>query len=175
MGVFEEVSNALYGNRWLTIEYRNASGKTTTSDVMPLGLAQQGPRMYLVCRYRDYDNERSLALHRILSAKASTLTFVRPKSFDLQKYDDDGRFGFGDGQRIKLSFLAERDVVLILRESPLSGDQVIDAVGSKFKVTSTVVDTLQLKKWLFGFGDDVSQIRKLRIAVPRSSLAGSSN
>ena len=40
-GVFEEVSNALFGNRWLSVNYKNARDKQTNADVMPLGLAQQ--------------------------------------------------------------------------------------------------------------------------------------
>ncbi len=76
-GVFEIVSESLYSNRWLHLDYRNSGGKRGKVEVMPLGLAQQGPRLYLVCRYRGYDNERSLALHRILSAEMSTLTFDR--------------------------------------------------------------------------------------------------
>ena len=67
--VFDQVSNALYGNQWLEVDYKNAAGKRTSTRVMPLGLAQQGPRMYLVCRFDGYDNERSLALHRILTAR----------------------------------------------------------------------------------------------------------
>lgn len=79
-GVFEVVSEALYSNRWLQLDYRNSAGKRNQVEVMPLGLVQQGPRLYLVCRYRGYDNERNLALHRILSAEMSTLTFARRRS-----------------------------------------------------------------------------------------------
>jgi hypothetical protein len=61
-GVLEEVSNALYANRWLTVDYKNATGKKKQIEVMPLGLAQQGPRLNLVCRFPGYDNERSLPL-----------------------------------------------------------------------------------------------------------------
>ncbi len=50
--VFEAVSNALYGNYWLSLTYRNAANKESDIRVMPLGLAQQGPRLYLVCRYQ---------------------------------------------------------------------------------------------------------------------------
>ena len=159
-GVFEEVSNALYGNRWIALCYKNASGKKSDIEVMPLGLAQQGPRLYLVCRYRDYDNERSLALHRIISAKASTLTFERPKDFDLQKYDDDGRFGFGDGRRIRLSFRINKVAGFYLLESPLSHDQQVIEIGDQYEITATVVDTAQLKWWLRGFGEQVSDIRR---------------
>ncbi len=162
-GVFEEVSNALYGNRWLSIDYKNASGKRSNAEVMPLGLAQQGPRLYLVCRYRDFDNERSLALHRILSAKASTLTFERPKEFDLQKYDDDGRFGFGEGERVRLTFRIDKPAGFHLLESPLSADQQVTEIGDQFEISATVVDTEQLEWWLRGFGDRVNRIQRKSI------------
>lgn len=103
-GVLEHVSEALYANRWLELDYENAAGQRRPARVMPLGLAQQGAGLYLVCRYEGYDNERSLALHRIHHAQASTLTFERPRDFDLQCYDEDGRFGFGEGERIHWAF-----------------------------------------------------------------------
>src|SRR5205823_14864950 len=89
-GIVEEVSQSLFSNLWLAVEYQNAAGDRTKADVMPLGLAQQGTRLYLVCRFQDFDDERILALHRIESARATTLSFDRPKDFDLEKYDADG-------------------------------------------------------------------------------------
>ncbi|MDE2413752.1 MAG: WYL domain-containing protein [Comamonadaceae bacterium] len=158
-GVFETVSDALYGNHWLQLDYRNAGGKRKQVDVMPLGLAQQGPRLYLVCRFRGYDNERSLALHRILAAEMSTLTFDRPKEFDLKRYDDDGRFGFGEGERVRLSFCIERSAGLHLLESPLSTDQtVVEREDGRLGITATVVDSAMLEWWLRGFGGAVCDV-----------------
>jgi predicted DNA-binding transcriptional regulator YafY len=159
-GVFEEVSNALYANRWLHVDYKSATGKATKAEVMPLGLAQQGPRLYLVCRFSGYDNERSLAIHRINSAKASTLTFERPRNFDLKKYDDDGRFGFGEGRRIRLTFRIARNAGAHLLESPLSDDQQVKKIGDQYEISATVVDSAQLEWWLRGFGTHVSNIRR---------------
>ena len=158
--VFEAVGNALYANQWLGVEYKNQTGKTTSADVMPLGLAQQGPRLYLVCRFRGFDNERTLALHRIVSAKASTLTFERPAGFDLQKYDDDGRFGFGDGKRIQLAFCITEGAGFHLLESPLSKDQQHKAIEGGYEITATVVETAQLGRWLRGFGEEVWEVRR---------------
>jgi predicted DNA-binding transcriptional regulator YafY len=165
-GVFDAVSNALYANRWLNLEYKNAAGKNSKAEVMPLGLAQQGPRLYLVCRFKGYDNERSLALHRIVSAEASTLPFERPKYFNLQQYDDDGRFGFGEGNRIRLTFRIEKEAGFHLLESPLSVDQQVKEIGDRFEISATVVDTAQLEWWLRGFGDRVVHIQRKAIAAP---------
>lgn len=163
--VFDQVSNALYGNQWLEVDYKNAAGKRTTTRVMPLGLAQQGPRMYLVCRFDGYDNERTLALHRILSARASTLTFERPKGCDLKQYDDDGRFGYGDGERIRLSFRIEKEAGLHLLESPLSADQQVVEFDDTYEIAATVVDSDMLEWWLRGFGEAVSEIRRSPVVV----------
>ena len=164
-GVFEQVSNALYANHWLKVDYENPAGKRTRADVMPLGLAQQGPRLYLVCRFDGYDNERSLALHRINSAQASTLTFERPKDFDLEKYDNDGRFGYGEGKRIKLTFCIDKAAGFHLLESPLSEDQQVKELDDTYQITATVVDTAQLEWWLRSFGDAVTNIKKRNLAT----------
>jgi len=109
--------------------------------------------LYLVCRFRGYDNERSLALHRIMTARVSTLGFERPKEFDLRQYDDDGRFGFGEGERIKLTFRIDKDVGRHLLESPLSVDQQVVELEEAYEITATVVDSEMLRWWVRGFGD----------------------
>lgn len=158
--IFESVSNALYRNQWLSVEYRNAAGRRTKYDVMPLGLAQQGPRLYLVCRYYGFANERSLALHRLASADVKSETFERPAEFDLQKYDDEGRFGFGNGKRVRLSFLIHKSAGQHLLESPLSSDQQATEIGEDIEIVATVVESAQLEWWLRSFGQQVRRITR---------------
>lgn len=158
-GVMEAVSEALYRNHWLHLEYRNFKGKLGNHEVMPLGLAQQGPRMYLVCRFRDYDDARSLALHRVLKAEVSTFPFKRPKEFHLKRYDDEGRFGFGNGERIRISFQITGKVGRQLLETPLSADQEVTELENDWlQISATVMDTLLLRWWLQGFGEDVTSV-----------------
>ena len=163
-GVFEAVSEALYSNRWLVLDYKNASGKRNSVEVMPLGLVQQGTRLYVVCRFQGFENERNLALHRIHSAVITTKVFDRPKGFDLKQYDDDGRFGFGEGKKVNLSFQINRDAGLHLLESPLSIDQkVIESKDQKLKITATVVDSAMLEWWIRGFGIAISDVQRRQI------------
>ena len=124
---------------------------------MPLGLAQQGERLYLVCRFKNYDNERSLALHRILSATKKNFTFIRP-DFDLRKFDNDGGFGFGNGKHVRVSFLIDKNAGLHLLESPLSQDQQVIELEDQYQITATLVETLQLHTWLNGFGEQISEV-----------------
>lgn len=160
-GVLETVSNALYGNQWLELDYCNASGKRKRADVMPLGLAQQGTRLYLVCRYRGFDNERSLALHRIVAASVSGLGFERPRDFNLEQYDNDGRFGIGSGERVRLTIHIAKADGLHLLESRLSRDQSVTDRGDHYEITATVVNTARLDWWLRGFGERISHVSKV--------------
>ena len=158
-GVLDAVSEALYNNHWLKISYQNADGWRMQKQIMPLGLVQQGVSLYLVCRFEGFDDNRNLALHRIQSAEVSTLSFTRP-AFDLKQYDADGHFGFGDGQRVQLSFRITRAAGNHLLETPLSQDQQAEDKGDYLDITATVVDSLMLQWWLNGFGDDVSRVRR---------------
>jgi predicted DNA-binding transcriptional regulator YafY len=169
--VFEEVCAALFGDRWLTVEYRNAAGEEVKSKVMPLGLVQQGPRMYLVCRFEGYTNERNLALHRIKYAGASSSTFKRPPGFDLKRYDNEGRFGFGFGELIKLSFWIEKDYGLHLLESPPSEDQRFSEGRKHYRISATVANSAMLDWWLRGFGKAVSRVSKAKIESAQSALS----
>lgn len=168
-GVFEVVSDALYANRWLQLDYRNAAGRSSAIEVMPLGLAQQGARLYLVSRYKGYANERSLALHRILTAKALPLSFQRPRDFDLRKYEDEGRFGFGEGERIRLRFRIDKSAGAHLLESPLSLDQRVRELADAYEITATVVDSAMLQWWLQSFGEEVWGVRRSPVGAAHRS------
>jgi len=162
-GVFEAVSHALYSNQWLEVDYVNATGKKATSRVMPLGLAQQGVRLFLVCRFLGYDNERSLALHRMNKAQATGMTFQRPAEFDLKKFDDDGRFGIAHGKMVKLKMLISKGAGLHLLESPLSTDQSVRVLDDAYEITATVAQTEQLKWWLRGFGPELKKVTPTQV------------
>ncbi len=153
--VFQSISEALYHDRLLNIEYYNVKQEQKSAIVMPLALAQQGQRLYLVCRFDGYDNERSLAVHRINKATVSSFSFERPKEFKLTQYDADARFGFGEGERCQVKFCITKQAGFHLTETPLSEDQQIEDKGDHYIVTATTVKSKQLQHWLDGFGEKV--------------------
>lgn len=158
--IFEKVSYALFHNRYLSLCYTNTNLERKTKEVMPLGLAQQGSRLYLVCRFHGHTNERSLALHRIQKASISTFDFAYPNNFNLEQYDLDGRFYFGEGEEIVLSFCIRQESGYHLLETPLSTKQSVKLIDGGYQFTATVIDSLQLDRWLLGFGSDVWNITK---------------
>ena len=163
-GVFEAVSDALFHDHWLAVKYTNAKGKRQDTNVMPLGLAQQGVRLFLVCRFEGFDDERTLALHRMQTAKDTHRAFERLTDFDLERYDNEGRVGFGDGKLIKLKIAVSDFHRRILEETPLSKDQTIEQIRGRNIVTATLVESQQLVWWLRGLGDDAT------VLAPRALL-----
>lgn len=157
--VLPTVAEALYTDHWLDVNYTNQKDVNKTHRVMPLGLVQQGPRMYLVCRFEGYDNERILALHRIKKATNTTLPFHRP-NFDLSAYEDEGHLAVGNGERIQLRFDIDKAAGLHLLETPLSKDQTATPIDGGYSITATVQQTLMLDRWLRGFGGQVWNIEK---------------
>lgn len=155
-GVLEAVSTALYKNLWLDVDYTTADRRKLKARVMPLGLAQQGTRLYLVCRFEGFENERSLALNRMTAVDCTHNVFERPTQFDLEKFDSDGRFGIGDGKNIRISFRITRPAGAHLLESRLSRDQTVSEDGDGYVISATVSLTEQLKWWLRGFGAEVT-------------------
>ena len=157
-GVFQQVSQALYNNCWLDITYTNALKKRTQAKVMPLGLAQQGVRMFMPCQFEGYDNIRNLALHRIQSATCTNVRFQRPADFDLQAYDDNGRFAFGMGGKIAIHLWVKDELALLLGESPLAANQcIVPHIGQKggSELKATLTDSSLLVWWLRSQGSSV--------------------
>lgn len=163
-GVFEAVSDALYRECKLRIHYRNAQGQRKNATVCPLGLVQQGVRLYLVCRFDGYENERILALPRIVQAEATEEAFSWPVDFDLETYCSGGDFGISHGRTVSLRFRIEKACGQHLRESPLSADQTVLDLEGMLEITATVEDTELLHRWLRGWGKNVSEIEMIPIS-----------
>ncbi len=150
--VMEAVSSSLYHERKLRVRYVNVQGKRQEAVVWPLGLALQEPRLYLVCRFEGYDNERILALTRIERAEVLDVGFRYPSDFDLARYDGEGRFAFGEGKQVRIAFRIDKAAGWHLTESPLSADQEVEIGEDSLCIRATVTDSHLLHAWLRGLG-----------------------
>ena len=159
------VSNALFDNRWLEIKYRNANDYEKEYRVMPLSLVQQDVRLYLVCRFEGYENERNLAIHRIKSARQQTLTFKPPTEFKLKNYIAQGRFSIGEGEKINLTFVVLKEAGKHLFETPLSKNQKIIDRDKYLEISADVIDSEILNRWLTSFGKDIINIEKKKYDI----------
>lgn len=155
--VFEVVSEALYHERTLHVHYRNVQGERREAVVQPLGMVQQANRLYLVCRFQGFDNERVLALPRLLSATLGA-SFTYPKNFNLNDYLEAGHFGILRGNMVVLSFHINKTEGQHLAESPLSRDQQWQEEGDGFRITATLPDTELLHRWLRGWGKAIRDV-----------------
>lgn len=73
----------------------------------------------------------------------------------LRRYEEDGRFGYGSGKRIRLRMRIAKAAGQHLLESRLSEDQLVKERVDVYEIAATVVETERLKWWLRGFGGEV--------------------
>jgi predicted DNA-binding transcriptional regulator YafY len=154
------VSEALLKELQVKIQYRRRD-QSASADyrIHPLGLVQRGPMLYICCRFSNYEDVRTLALHRISSATLLDERAEYPAGFSLEKTVDLGIWNYGEGTKIQLEAVFLPQSGAHLYETPLSRDQVIEELADgKFKVKATVADTPQLHWWLLGFGAGVKVI-----------------
>ena len=152
----------------LSISYRPRSSEDSEYQVNPLGLVYRDSVIYLVCTLWKYNDIKQLALHRMGKVELIKNSKARkPAGFDLDEYiSTEGAFEYTStpGEKISVELKFSADTVQHLRETPLSGDQVIQDKDGFSIVRASVLDSLQLRWWLMGFGEyvEVLKPKKLR-------------
>lgn len=149
---------ALMQDLRLSLHYKKRDAKDVTvyEEVHPLGIVEKGGLIYLVCTFSDYDDVRTLALHRVKQAHLVHAPVRKPARFDLDRFIASGEFGFKTGAPIVLRATFQRTVGEHLFETLLSLDQRLEVQGDgTLALTATVPATRSLVFWLTGFGPAV--------------------
>jgi len=163
---------ALMQDRQLRLHYRkrDADKDTVYEAVHPLAVVQRGGLIYLVCMFADFEDVRTIALHRVRHAEVLYEPARRKHGFDIDDYIASGQFGVIAGAPIALRAVFTRAAGEHLFETPLSADQVLSAgPGASLRLSATVPNTRALVWWLLGFGDGVTVEEP---AALRAELAG---
>ena len=167
------VSEALLHERQVAIRYRKRGERLTVDyRIHPLALIQRGPMLYLYCRIFDYEDARTLAMNRILSAQMLEDRVIYPPDFSVDQKAETGVWDFGPGEKVAIELEFRPGSGDHLLETPLGKDQVIAELGGgALKVTATVANTPQLMWWLLGFGEGVEVIRPAELRDKISATA----
>ncbi|MEY3786790.1 MAG: hypothetical protein RLZ75_997 [Pseudomonadota bacterium] len=151
--------DALMHGQQLEMDYL-AAGTTNAkhyASVHLQGLVQYGPVIYLVVTINDHSDLRLLVLHRIQKIELKDKPLRPLENFNLQTYIDQGGFGFGENpQSITLIARFKNGAGNYLTETPLAKDQHIERLdATTLQVTTQILDTPQLLRWLTSFGPDI--------------------
>lgn len=166
------VYEALLADKQLEIKYlKRGDNQITEYRIHPLAAVQRGGITYLSCRIGDYDDLRTMALHRIQSASMLEDGVRMPEDFSIDKVISSGKFGFGPGNQIELEAIFHNGTGEHLFETALSPDQVLKELpNGSLKITAIVADTPQLLWWLLGFGDGVEIIQPAELRIRISGI-----
>ncbi len=137
----------------LSAETGLAQDERPAMPLHPLALINRGPVIYLLATSWDYDDPRLFALHRMHSAERTYAPARRPAGFSLDGWLRQNGGQFGQGEHWALRAQVAPELAVILRETPLSPDQQLDAASGL--LTATVADTWQLHWWLMSQGDAI--------------------
>jgi predicted DNA-binding transcriptional regulator YafY len=163
--VLHTVQKALMDNLQLVVTYQRPSGTTSEGLVLhPQALVQRGQITYVVATAYEYDDVRLYALHRMTKAEINFNACHQVPDFDLDAYLQAGALQFESGEAFKLEARVDADLAGILKETPLSLDQTLDADVDGFRLAASVQDTWQLWWWL------LSQGASIRVTSPESLL-----
>ena len=153
------VCEAIMSNKALDVSYESLSkGKTISCTLHPYGLMIRQSTTYVLGANNNYDDVRQYALHRCVSLKLSSETFRPNPDFTVQKYIDDGGAGvtFSDEQ-LYLEALISKDLYQRLRETKLSGTQIILETESDqwFLIRAMIPDDRDTRSWLLSQGAEI--------------------
>lgn len=153
--VLAEVTQALFDNRSFAIVYHpRRQPEQVEYRVFPLALVHRGNIAMLIAFEEDDHIPKQFALHRIQSVMQTPIPVLPPEKFDVDAYIRSGGMYFlYDEQPVHLKMRVENDAILSLQESPLAGNQRIEADGQEHSlVTVTMPNTFYLRVWILGFG-----------------------
>ncbi len=155
----QTVYEALLSEKQLDAIYKPRNKEQTKQyRIHPLGIVNRHGVIYLVCTLWHYQDIKQLALHRFVSANILDENTCRPDTFNLSSYvKSDNQFAYPISNKpIHLKVLFDPVTAEHLFETPLTKDQsLITQQDGRLLLEASLVDTLELRWWLNGFGSQV--------------------
>ncbi len=163
--VLDEILQALEDEQKLEITYQPVNKTASKSIVLPLGVASQANRLYLIARRDGSDKTLPFAVTRIQEAKrCAGEKFWYPKDFNLQEFAEKAmKYAASDEVITLKAMLKDTHLVQTLRETPINITQKIqDQKDGSILLTIDIEDTWALSWWVF------SQAELIEVLEPTS-------
>jgi predicted DNA-binding transcriptional regulator YafY len=170
----EEIHRALAERRTLRLRYYSLSRNAETErDVDPYHVTLFNGGLYLVGHCHLRREVRIFAVERIRAAEALRETFSIPPGFDAEAYLRSA-WGIVRGELIDVRAVFTRAVAPHVRGRLWHASQELrELPGGRLEMRLTVADTLEVRRWLLGFGAGVDVLAPpaLREAIRREAEA----
>jgi len=160
--VLRIIYSALLEGKQFSGHYKRRGDDEANYEFNPLGIVYRESVIYLVATLWDYADIRHFALHRFTKVEALDTPCKKLKGFKLSDHIAGGDFDFNvvKNKTLKLKVIFEATTGDHLLETPLSKDQKTTVKrDGRYQVTATVNDSLQIRWWLLGFGDNVEVLQ----------------
>ena len=148
-----KIHTALAEHRTLRIRYFSASRDSEdTREIDPYHLTLHNGGLYLVAHCHLRNALRIFAVERMRSVELTRGGFVVPASFDAEKYLA-GAWGVMQGELVTVRVIFARAVAPYIRERLWHPSQKLrDLADGRVEVTLQVADTLEVRRWILGYG-----------------------
>jgi len=173
-GIHDAIARALLTERQIEAVYQPRGRDAREYRLNPQALVMRGSASYLVASANEHDDPIHFALHRFVSADVSTRPARSIPGFSLARHiHEDKVFDYPmQDASIRLVALFDADRALHLHETPLSADQMLEAMpDERERLTATVKDTQELRWWLLGFGDGVEVLEPENLRAEFAAMA----
>lgn len=153
--IIDTLQDSLLNELKIDCIYKSATGKKSKLILNPLALILRGRITYLVSIADGFSEPRLFAVHRFLEAKKLNKPSQTPENFCLKSYIANGAMQFGEkySDRIKFKAWICADLARQLNETPLGDDMCIKEIDNELILTSTQLDSWQLRWWILMQGN----------------------
>lgn len=167
-GVLDAVHECLLQNLALSVEYRALdSEEPHRYEINPVALVYKGQIGYLVATFKNYEDPRHLALHRMSKPQVLKTRAKQPEGFDLQHYlREDAAFDLPGERELHLKLRVSDWLARHLEERRLSADQRIEkdkGADGRWLVHASVGESERLYWWLCSLGSSLEVIQPVAL------------
>jgi len=148
-----KIHTALAERRTLRTRYYSASrDREDVRDVDPYHLTLHNGGLYLVGHCHLRDDVRIFAVERMRTVELTRTRFDVPADFDAERYLA-GAWGMLRGDLVTVRVVFARGLARYIRERVWHPSQKLrDLPDGRVEMTLHVADTLEVRRWILGFG-----------------------